>query len=130
MLTLPPLYHWAPASRRQSIAQHGLLLNSPNTISTHPMPYICLGTDPRTAWAHSAGTLAMSGQDLDTNKPWDLWQINVGHGLPIYPQPEHGPHINEIRISHDIPPSMLWWCGVHDPNTPNVPNRTKHDPTG
>lgn len=77
MTVTPPLFHWAPTARRASIERIGLVPGRrSNTLPQFRPPYVCLGTDPRSAWS-------LSGAMCPEITAWDLWQVSLADGHDV-----------------------------------------------
>lgn len=104
-MVIHPLFHWAPVTRRSSIASEGLRIKQEPTCDSIPWDRVCASLSPSHAWAHSAG---MVGR---VRSRWDLWQIQLAVEDQVQVQPFYGNVIGEIRIHNDIPPMRLWMVG-------------------
>lgn len=105
-MRLTPLYHWAPAERYDLIRREGLRPGCAPTVASVPLTYLCLGPDPRLAWAIS-GAMDYC-QEVEH---WDLWQAHMVDGDELYVRPDFGPAIHEVKLRGCIPPDRLWWIG-------------------
>lgn len=104
-MRLGQLYHWSPADRHLSIAEHGLQPQSPNVICSAPYEYICASPDPRTAWSLSGAVAGIAGY---ASQDWDLWQFEVAPHDEVHIRAEFGPEIQEIQIGNAIEPGRLF----------------------
>lgn len=106
-MILPALYHWAPASRRDSIRTEGLRPFSPPTVCTGGLAYdcICLGFTPSGAWGLSGGI----DRDHDEVEHWDLWQVRLSDHDEVHIRPLFGDVLTEIKVRSPIPPDRIWW---------------------
>ncbi len=106
-MRLTPLYHWSPAERYEAIRRDGLRPGQPPTVASGQLTYLCLGTDPRLAWAISG---AMDhAQEIAEH--WDLWQIHMVDGDELWVRPDFGPVIQEVKLRGCVPPDRMWWIG-------------------
>jgi len=103
---LTPLYHWSPAERYESIRLHGLRPGSEPTVASTALSYLCLGTDPRLAWAISGAM-----EYVNEIEHWDLWQVHLTEGDELHVRPDFGPTIHEVNLRGCVPPDRLWWIG-------------------
>jgi len=102
---LHPLFHWAPTSRRDAIAEQGLVPSSAPTCSSQSYAYVCCCLSPSQAWALSA--LAA----LEPIESWDCWQIVLNPDSPVEVLPFWGNRLEEIRINGAVLPDQLWLVG-------------------
>jgi len=107
-MDLGPLYHWVPADRAEAIALEGLRPGQPSTVASEPLPHICLGLDPQSAWAISG---AVGWHDVAV---WDLWLVRLADDDPVTVRPEFGPRIREVTVAGLIPPERVWRVGRRD----------------
>lgn len=105
-MLLTPLYHWAPATRYESIREHGLRPGQPPTVASGQLTYLCLGPDPKLAWAISGAM-----DFVNEIEHWDLWQVHLVSGDELHVRSEFGPVIQEVKLRGCIPPDRLWWIG-------------------
>lgn len=113
-MRIGPLYHWAPATRRESILEHGLTIGCEPVTHSEKFPYLCFATDPQTAWNLSAGIVAhLSALAGTANlfQEWDLWQIELHPRDEVHPLPHWGPEGGEIRIHNNIDADRVWLVG-------------------
>lgn len=103
-----PLYHWAPADRRDSIRQHGLLTMQPPTVSTEPQSVVSLSPSPSAAWEVSG---AMPWVDV---KAWDLWEVRLDLVSVMLNVHADGGLVLQVFCDQPIPPESLFWCGGRD----------------
>lgn len=107
-MILEPLYHWAPATRREQITREGLRPYSA-TMFHHAdaarYPYICLGGTPSQAWRYSGGAHETL---LDEHGPFDLWQVRIPRTAELELRPQFGPDVAEVRIRTAIPADCVW----------------------
>lgn len=106
-MNLNPLFHWSPASRYAQIKGEGLRPGSEPTVASARLDYVCLGTNPATAWNLSG---AMNGWAEDIEE-WDLWMVRLDEGDDIGVRPEYGPELKEILCYTAVLPEQLWWVG-------------------
>lgn len=112
----PVLFHWSPLHRRHSISTLGLKTDSPNTISTQPVPYISLSPDPKAAW-ELCPKMARNNLRGDGNAAsiWDLWMVEIPSQVVIDTVRSYGV-IEEVRAYDSIPPEYIWRCGTRSIN--------------
>jgi len=103
---LPPLYHWSPADRLNSIRLEGLRTGRPATTSSGGLEYISLSPDPARAWQLSGAMEWTSEID-----EWDLWQVRIAEGDSIQVRSEFGPEVMEIKVRNSIPAERCWYVG-------------------
>lgn len=114
-------YHYSPASNRDSIKKHGLLvpkkhpkLTTPVTCSAgHRNPHISLARTPSGAWRLSGdfvryramqGLLALAELPQGIPTQWDLWQVY----LPRHSYRAYGYELQSVR---DIPKRHVLYIG-------------------
>lgn len=105
-MIMTPLYHWAPAHRYDSIRRDGLRPASDPTVAGGRLQYLCLGPDPRRAWAISGAMDYVSEIEY-----WDLWQVHLVDGDELYVRPDFSPVVDEVKCRTPIPADRLWWIG-------------------
>ena len=109
-MILPALFHWSPSDRFQEIHQKGLQpFQQPTTSTNFRASYICLGTEPASAW-HLSGATAW-GEEVGE---WDLWQVAVQDHHEVRIRTEQGPKIIEVRVHGSIAADCLFYCGRRD----------------
>lgn len=108
-MILGPLYHWSPAARHDDIHRDGIKPGAPSTVASVPLPYVCLGFDPASAWAISGAMEWVSEVDK-----WDLWLVRLGDGDSVQVRPDFGPRLQEVKVHNPIPADRLWWVGRRD----------------
>ncbi|MFA5234075.1 MAG: hypothetical protein WC390_06700 [Sulfurimonas sp.] len=104
---LGQLYHWSPKENRIDILKNGLQIMSKSSSDYVPLPWICLGTTPSTAWSY---TLAEQ-REIET---WDLWQVSLQEHDHMVIRSDLGPYIQEVRIHNGLPADRIWWIGERD----------------
>lgn len=110
MTQLGPLFHWSPEGRRAAIRAEGLQPFSHPTLHCEDdrgpvgFPYVCLGTNPSSAWRLS-GDMGWATEV----EAWDLWQIDLAESDEVHVMPEFGARIKEIRIRNAIAADRCWW---------------------
>lgn len=109
-LELGQLFHWSPRDRRETILREGLRPFSGPTCGADPLPYVCLGSTPRGAWALSGDTDWGHEQE-----DWDLWQVTLADTDEVRVRAEYGPRIWEVKVHNVIPPDRMWWVGERQP---------------
>lgn len=110
-MLLPDLFHWAPTARRARIDERGLRPAQPTTTARAPLDHLCLGTDPRTAWAVSGGmewTADVHG--------WDLWQVRLAGSDHVQIRPAFGATVEEVTVHNAIPADRCWRVGSRGPD--------------
>lgn len=118
-MILHPLFHWAPAARRERITEQGLRVRSRPTCSAQAYPYICCCLSPSQAWALSAGTFP------ERARRWDCWQIVLDAHDSVVVLPFQGNRLEEIRIQNTITVDRLWLVGSRA-----IEQVTKQPPSG
>jgi hypothetical protein len=103
---LHPLFHWAPAARRDAITDRGLHVSSDPATNTVRARYLCLSQTPSQAWALSADACGEPGEE------WDCWQVTLDRGDEVHVRAFWGNRIEEIQVHNDIPMSRLWLVGT------------------
>ena len=118
----PPLFHWSPPAARKGIVRRGLRATCPTAVPyvlpEEPMKpghhwidqdelpsvnCVCLGTSPMHAWALSGDISGVRGET------WDLWEVRLDEQDRVYPHPEVGMSLGEVRVGNAIPKSRVLW---------------------
>lgn len=104
-MILGQLYHWSPTERRASIQERGLIPGSPSMVASTEQAHVCLGFDPRSAWAISGA------MDFVEPDDWDLWLVHLGEHDSVAIRAEFGPRLQEVLVRNAIPAERLWFVG-------------------
>lgn len=105
-----PIFHWAPESRRLSIARKGLVPGSLSIDRVWRPPYVCYARDPELAWE-------LSGRLHKEIEIWDLWMTHsdVPSGMEaiIDCARDTGLHyVKEYRVYERVYKRDLWHVGI------------------
>ena len=116
-MKLPPLYHWSPIERRETIRSEGLKPYSPPWVKTDDPDdaewamgcgVVCLGFTPSAAWGLSGAIDRFISEDIE----WDLWQVNLGENDEVHVRSEFGDVLQEVRVHNPITADRIWWVGT------------------
>lgn len=103
-MNIGPLYHWSPATNRESILRDGLkVYSAPVVHSSGSFPYLCFGPSPRGAWS-----LSGKMEWVQEVEQWDLWEIQVSPYDEVRVLPFQGQSAEEIRFYNSVPPNRCW----------------------
>ena len=104
-MTLPDyLYHWSPRSRRKGIQRYGLVPGKPSVSGDWKPPFVCLGSNPYTAWF-------LSGELHPEIEEWDLWQVGLEEGHHVELLPFDDGTVKEVRVYDRVFKRGVWLVG-------------------